>query len=323
MGVPVVAGWALGRPDAGFTVGLGAVLLAAAPVAAGTAGEAHGPVAAAVPALLAVLAATAIAATPTPDTLLIAVVSLAALASGYSRPLAVAAIRFAVYLVLGAGLLDAAGAHRGATALVFGVGALWNIALRALLHDRAEAAPVAAARTPTPAQRRAHFRQTLRTAAGWQFAVRLAAGLAVASALRHHWPERHFYWIMLTVALLTQRPIERLPVKTVERLLGTLAGVGATWLVVLAAPSGAALAVAVCALAAAVPVARARSYLLYSAVSTPLILLVLDLGRPIETALLTDRLVATLIGGAIVIAGNVAAEWVVPPPAPPRRPQRG
>ncbi len=127
---------------------------------------------------------------------------------------------------------------------------------------------------------------------------------------------------MLTVALLTQRPIERVPVKTVQRLLGTVVGVAATGLIVVAAPSGMALAIAIVALAAAVPVARARSYLLYAAVSTPLILLVLDFGRPVEVALLTDRLLATLIGGAIVVAGTFAAEWVVgPPPATPAPPR--
>lgn len=37
---------------------------------------------------------------------------------------------------------------------------------------------------------------------------------------------------MLAVVLLTQRPIEHLPVKTVQRVIGTIAGVGVTWLIV-------------------------------------------------------------------------------------------
>ncbi len=133
MGVPVAVGAALGHVDAGVVIGLGAVLLAGAP-AASAAGDPR-PATAVVPALLAVVVATAIAGGPWTDPLLIGLTALAALASGYSRPLAVAAIRFAVYLVLSTGLLDAAGPHRAATALVFGLGALWNIALRALLHD--------------------------------------------------------------------------------------------------------------------------------------------------------------------------------------------
>lgn len=53
------------------------------------------------------------------------------------------------------------------------------------------------------------------------------------------------------------------------------------------------------------PLARARNYLLYAVVSTPLILLVLDIGKPIASALLTDRLIATLAGGLTVMTLNV------------------
>ena len=50
----------------------------------------------------------------------------------------------------------------------------------------------------------------------------------------------------------------------------------------------------VIALAILVPAARTRSYLLYSVVVTPLILLVLDLGRPIALGLLSDSAYALL-----------------------------
>lgn len=46
-------------------------------------------------------------------------------------------------------------------------------------------------------------------------------------------------------------------------------------------------------------------------VVTPLILLVLDLGKPLENSLLTDRLVATLIGGGIVVAMNIAVDFIL------------
>jgi uncharacterized membrane protein YccC len=234
-------------------------------------------------------------------------VAAAGLVSGYSRPVAVGATRFGIYLVLSAGFLEGASQHRGLVALIFGLGAVWNIILRMLLHEAAKDAPEAPSgrRTPTAAQRRAHFRKTLRTLDGWQFPLRLAVGLGIASGIRHAWPEHHYFWVLLTVALLTQRPIEHVPVKTVQRLLGTIGGVAIAAAILIGVSSAVVLAGLALLLAILVPLARARSYLLYSVVVTPLILLVLDLGRPLALSLLSDRLVATLAGGAIVIAGNI------------------
>jgi Fusaric acid resistance protein-like len=311
MAIPVVAGLLLGRLEEGLTIGLGAVLLAGAPDPAPEASaERPSALKKALPALLAVVAATAIGGAPWSDGPMIALVCVAGLASGYSRPLAIAAIQFSIYLVLSAGFLDGAAGHRGGAALIFGLGALWNIALRILLHERGDSPPETPPqpkRVVTAAQRRAHYRRTLRSLPGWQFPIRLGIGLASASAIRHLWPAHHFYWIMLTVALLTQRPVERIPTKTLQRLAGTIGGVAVTWAILGSTPA-AALAGFVCVLAAALPIARSRSYLLYSIVSTPLILLVMDLGAPIQTSLLTDRLVATLVGGALVVAINCLLE---------------
>jgi hypothetical protein len=307
MGVPVAAGLLLGFRDAGFTIGLGAILLAGAPAAPGAAQEGSHPALAVLPALLAVMFATLVGGRIWSDAAVIPLVAVAGLLSGYSRPLAVAAIRFSIYLVLSAGFLEGASQHRGLAALIFGLGALWNIVLRTLLAERTNVPADAPSerRTPTAAQRRAHFRKILRTLDGWQFPLRLAFGLGIASGIRHAWPGHHYYWVLLTVALLTQRPLEHVPVKTMQRLIGTIAGVAAAAVLLVSFSSYWALAVLACLLAILVPVARARSYLLYSVVVTPLILLVLDLGRPIALTLLSDRLVATLAGGAIVIAGNI------------------
>jgi hypothetical protein len=49
------------------------------------------------------------------------------------------------------------------------------------------------------------------------------------------------------------------------------------------------------------PLLRARSYLLYSLVMTPLILLLLDFGRVVDTGLLWERPLATLIGSGLVL----------------------
>ena len=312
MVVPVVVGVVLARPEIGFTIGLGAMLLAGGTAASG-AGERPSAASAILPAALAVLAATAIAGVAWTAIAMIVLTTMAAAVSGYSRPVGVAAIRFIIYFVLSLSLLETAGAHRGGAALIFGLGALWNVAVRMMLTVRRPAAePIAPVRTPTAAQRHAHWRRTMRTLAGWQFPIRMGAGLAIASIIRLHWPAHHYGWIVVTVALLTQRPLERVPVKTVQRALGTIVGVAVTWAILTGVASHVVLAVLVCVLATIAPLARARNYLAYSAVSTPVILLVLDIGKPVEMALLTDRLVATIVAGGIVVIGNWLVERWMP-----------
>lgn len=317
MTVPVLAGLATGRPDIGFTIGLGAMLLTDAPSASDAgAQERPSPGSAILPATLAVIAATVICGAPSPwaDVAMVLLAGCAAAISGYSRPVAVAAIRFIIYLVLSYTLLQSAGVHRGGAALIFGLGALWNIALRILLAGpkaaRIEEAPPTRM-PPTPAQLRAHWRRTMSQLAGWQFPIRVVLGLAAASVLRHLWPSHHYGWIVLTVALLTQRPIEHLPVKAIQRGLGTALGVALTWAILIGAPSHIVLAVAICVLAAAATLLRPRSYLAYAVVSSPVILLVMDLGKPIETALLTDRLAATAMGATIVVAANLILDLML------------
>jgi hypothetical protein len=324
MTVPVLVGLAFRQAEIGFTIGLGAMLLAgeAPGTGSGTGGavqERPSPGSAVLPAALAVGVATLIAGGWWTDVIMVILAGAAATISGYSRPVAVAAIRFIIYLVLSVTLLRSAGDHRGGAALVFGLGALWNVAVRLMLRGRApktealapilaQALAASTARTPTPAQRRAYWMRTLRHLAGWQFPIRLVVGLGVASGLRALWPAHHYGWIVLTVALLTQRPLEHLPVKTIQRTLGVLIGVALTWAILAWITSPILLGGLICLLATAASVARARSYLAYSAISTPVILLVLDFGKPVHTALLADRLVATLVGAAIVVALNVALD---------------
>ena len=329
--VPVAAGVALGDPETGFTIGLGAMLLAGPTTAsdAKAAQERRAPATAVLPAIGAVLAASAVAGHAWSDAAMVLLATAAASVSGYSRPVGVAAIRFIVYFVLSFGLLDAAGSHRGGAALIFGLGALWNIGVRLLLVRRTPAETSVASETrpsPTHAQLRAHWRRTMREPAGWQFPLRLGAGLAIACLIRAAWPSHHYGWVVLTVALLTQRPLEHVPVKLTQRALGTLIGVGLTWLVLRGVSATLPLAALICLLAVLAPIARARSYLAYASVSTPAILLVLDIEKPIDPRLLADRLVATIAGAAIVIAANLAADRWLPKPSPKparRRPQAG
>ena len=60
---------------------------------------------------------------------------------------------------------------------------------------------------------------------------------------------------------------------------------------------------------------RGTNYLAYSAAMTPLIVLIVDGGRAPESGLLLDRLVATVLGAALVVGANRAMAAIDPPRA--------
>jgi uncharacterized membrane protein YccC len=140
--------------------------------------------------------------------------------------------------------------------------------------------------------------------AGWQYASRITLCLAAAALLGAAWPGHHMHWAAITVVLLTEREPEPWPRKTMHRALGTLAGVMLAAIAFTGTLPLGAVALAIAILAAARVLLRTRNYAAYTAATTPLILAILDAGEPADIALLLDRLAATLIGAALVLAAN-------------------
>jgi hypothetical protein len=317
MAVPISIGAAVGNPEAGLLAAVGGLMVGGA--AAGTSARAQASelALALAPAIAASIAAALMAGCGTlQDALVVLLVACASLAGGISRPSAIATTRFVLFLLI-AVVVAGNVPQRWAFVLLVGVGACWGVAVNVFLGAIARvrrsgaAAPVAA--TPpayTTAQRLSRWRRALRTLAGWQYALRLTACLAVAAILGYLWPGHHLHWVALTVALLTERQVEAWPVKTTQRALGTLAGVLAAGLLFGWTMPWWALAATIGILAAARPYLRARNYLAYTAVTTPLILAILDAGAPPGVAAFVDRLVATLIGAALVLMANAALRRV-------------
>jgi hypothetical protein len=323
MALPILLGLAAGKSAPGYVVALGAMLLAAEPGGNGAAqgaAKGHAPAITLLSVLLAISLAGGIAHLAFADVAMIALAAAAATLVNYSRPAAVGGIRFIVLLVLSLGLVGSHGAHGAGAALLFGVGALWRMLLRLLAARRrpisgeaSMAAPAAAAtpaRTPTPRQRRIHFGRMLRTLEGWQYPLRLAAGLAAACLLRDFRPSHHYDWAVISVALMTPRALEHLPVHITQRAIGTLAGVALSGAILHFAPGDAATALLVCLLGTGAPLLRAGNYAAYCVLSTPLILLAMDGGAAPDTTVLADRLTATLAGSAIVIGASLLMDAV-------------
>ncbi len=76
-------------------------------------------------------------------------------------------------------------------------------------------------------------------------------------------------------------------------------------------PTSGELIIGIGLLGGARPLLRERNYLAYSAVMAPLVLLLMDGTGPFGAAVLGDRLLATIIGAALVIATNWGAAKIV------------
>lgn len=329
MAAPVAAGVALGHLSLGLAAAVGGLVLN--DVSPGPTARAHARRLAAVfaPTGVACVAAMLISGHGwLTDALVVGLAGLAAIASGASRGLAVFVVRFvlALVLVVNAAEAGAAAAHALGLLAVILAGALTTAAISLGVGQLPGAHRRIAVPSPDPdpasrasaAQKYARWKRMLAQPAGWQYPARLIGCLAVAACARNLWPEHHLYWISLVVAVLTQRQLEPLPLKTTQRALGTVIGVAAAGLFVAYQPPAWGLVLGIGVLAALRPVLKARNYLAYSAVMTPLIVLIMGASHPLSAGLLLDRLVATFAAaGLVLIANQLAARWVGEPASVP------
>lgn len=317
MAIPVLLAALGGHLRAGLVAAVGSLAVGRVEIAAGIKAqvmheaEAFGPVILA--AALAILCGghewrTSIA--------LVLLSGVAGTIGGFSRPMVVATTRFILFLMIVSAVPMTSAAPQpreaaGFLALV-AAGALWTSALSVIFgavvrrrRGRVPLAATSAAPVATARQKYVRWRRSLTTVAGWSYPIRLVVCLALAAALDIRWPGHHLHWVGLTVAILTPRRVEPMSVKTTQRAFGTAIGVVAAGIALPSDLPAWALAIVIALLAGARPLLRVRNYLAYSAVMTPLIVLIIDAGRAPESGLLLDRLVATLIGAGLVIGANL------------------
>ncbi|HZZ93701.1 MAG TPA: FUSC family protein [Usitatibacter sp.] len=321
MATPVVAGALTGHVAAGMAAAMGGLAMSEV----GDTGSASQRVAdvllclAAV--MLAVLLGTFVTRRGLPGAA--AMVAAAALASALgstSREAAKATMKFTIFMAI-ATYASWPGGRASAMVLDFGLGAAWagaaalvlsvafHLVTRALRTPAAPAPASAAARRPWPQRlvRAASRREA------WSYTLRLVTALAAAQLVRALWPSDHAYWVVVTAALVVTRATAGAHLRALQRTLGTMVGVVVGTLLLAAhAPTWAVLA-AIALIAGLRPLLKARNYLAYSAVMTPLVVMLLEFGRPFDPSILVERLLATLAGCAIAMAADFVA------PATPRQ----
>ena len=143
-----------------------------------------------------------------------------------------------------------------------------------------------------------------------RFMLAYASGVIGAFCLGEALDPAHMPWIV-TTTLVVMQPDARASYRRIfERIAGTFAGVGATWLSLLAVRSETAVIILILLLAVNVPHHVQRRYWLHTGLVAWLVLLVYALtphGAPQFRDLMTERLVDMLIGSLLAAAGTAVA----------------
>ncbi|TWF56960.1 FUSC family protein [Neorhizobium alkalisoli] len=264
---------------------------------------------------------------------------MVAVICGYSRPLAEAGIRFVLFLVIVSGMMGsgmaasiaAEGAPKGHHVILAGLvlaGAFFAILLMmaaGLIERRlgpAKAAQAAATRPePTHVQKRARLKRSLKQLAGWHYPIRLCTCLAIAALAEWFWPGHHLHWIAVTTATLLRRQPDAAAMRASQRAIGAIIGVALAGALLFTRPDAWLIVAATGLIAALRPLLAARNYIAYSALMTPLIMLILDGSGHFDSGLLADRLIATFAGAFLVISADKLTLRFLPQDQPTGEPK--
>ena len=144
--------------------------------------------------------------------------------------------------------------------------------------------------------------------------LRNAGGVLVAGALATTLGIGHPYWAMVSAAVpLAARDLVPQVVRGVQRVVGTLVGLGVAALLFALDPTGLVLIVVIVALQATAELLVGRNYALALVAITPLALLMVHLVAPVPSSvLLRDRGVETVLGVGV----GLVMGWLTRSPAP-------
>lgn len=224
-----------------------------------------------------------------------------ALIGSISRPLARATTHFILYCII-AMHFDIEGLSPITLTLIFLMGAGWYaliaFTLTNLLHTLRTQTSGGQNLPPKYPAKLLFRRWTKRLGglSGWQYALRLTICFMAAESFEWVWPHHHGYWVLITIVIVLQRDIQKMPAKIFQRSAGTLAGVLIAGLLLIGPLPVWATIAAVGFLSAGCVVLKEANYTAYAAVMTLLIVFLLDFGTAPDVMIFLDRFVATLAG---------------------------
>lgn len=236
------------------------------------------------------------------------IVLIAGVVGSISRPLARSTTLFILFFIIAA-RFGGKEAHPLNITFLFALGAIWTALISLVLRPIfqkfiPDEKPQAANQEPprpkyTAKQLLRRWKKSLGSFAGWQYTIRITSCILIAGLIKIIWPYQHGYWILLTVAIVVQRDINKLLPRMFERGVGTSIGVIISSLFIFFIPSLWLLVLIIGLLAAARTILRETNYLAYTAVMTPLVIILLDFGNASSWGTILDRLLSTILGCVI------------------------
>jgi hypothetical protein len=147
---------------------------------------------------------------------------------------------------------------------------------------------------------------------GGRYALRVAAGMAMATTLSHLWGLPNGYWTPMTVIILLKPDFRKASVRGISRVLGTLLGAGVVTLsIAVARPSPVVLGCLLLSAIWACLTFMRVNYALFAAwITAYVVLLFSTLGLP-EPTIAFHRVLATLAGAAIALVVSLPPTRVV------------
>ncbi len=313
MGIPIAACAAIGRTDLGMLASIGGLAVGGAGGYGNLRDQSLRLAYAVIAGALAILIGSASGGYGWITGAVVVIATIfAAVIGRFGRTIARYSSLFIVFVVIGTSIhTEGAVSPAGAT-LIFIAGAIWtmlvSLAASGLFRvlgmepvPDPDAIPGRPPTSPSIKNRLRRWSASLSTRTGWQYPLRIGLCMLAAEIVAVLWGQQQAYWIPLVVALVVQPGLETTGSRVFQRAIGTFAGVLAVSLLLLWSLPIGLLALIVMILAGLHPLLKVRNYALYSAVMTPLILILLEFGKPMTPEILSYWLIDTAVGLSIAI----------------------
>lgn len=233
---------------------------------------------------------------------------LAVLLGGMGRGAAKASTRFMIFTIIGTSVGEG-GLHPNpyVLAFIFATGSLWGIVVSLISTFLFSSSKCTL--DPVPAvvisykERMKRWERSLSHFEGWQYTLRVTLSMIAAEVidvfLYQH--QQRSSWIFMTVALVLQRNFASAFTRILQRGIGTAAGVLLSGLLLLWTLPSWGFVLIIGILAALRSFFQERNYAIYTMIMTPLIMLIISLGKTVTGSLLIERLLDTTIGCIIAL----------------------